>query len=244
MRQAEIFSEITDFARQNQRPANVDFHMHTSYTDGADSIAGMYGKSCEVGLETILFSEHARYTSTDWFETFASEVRALPKEPCRALVGVEVKVENFDGSLDLHPEIMSQCDLVIASVHRFPGEEGQIMKTNGGFSLAEAEDLEFKLAMGALDNPELDILGHPFGMTVRRFGGGLPWSKMQLLIGKAKETGKAIEINARYHDEPKRLLKECLDAGVLISFGSNAHKLDEVAALHRHSDWNVAQDHA
>ena len=46
------------------------------------------------------------------------------------LVGTEVKIKDFDGNLDINKSIRKKCDLVMASVHRFPGEKGNILKKN------------------------------------------------------------------------------------------------------------------
>ena len=70
-----------------------DFNMHTTWTDGKHSSTEMYDNAVKAGLEYILFSEHARKTSGDWFLDFATEIRSLPDSPCKALVGVEAKVD-------------------------------------------------------------------------------------------------------------------------------------------------------
>lgn len=97
----------------------VDCHLHTSWTDGADTVTEVYRAALESGLTTILYSEHSRKSSTDWFHKFAAEVRALPTSPCRAYVGTEVKVETRAGAIDTIPEISDHCDFIMASVHRF-----------------------------------------------------------------------------------------------------------------------------
>lgn len=200
----------------------------------------MWERAVAEGMELILFSEHARATSVDWFGDFAAEVRQLPQTPCRALVGAEVKVADFDGRLDIAAQIRDACDLVMASVHRFPGEKGVVSGTTGGYSPEQAVDIEFSLSMAALDNPDADILGHPFGMSYRRFGTEPPWPLIERLIEKCAAQGKAFEINAQYHPEPRRLLRACLDAGAYPSFGSNAHAEQDVGALARHAGWRDA----
>jgi len=102
----------------------LDYHMHTDLTDGRDSVEEMHGAAVACGLDAILFSEHSRKTSTDWFPAFAERVRALPQDDCRAYVGTECKAEDFDGAIDTGPEITSHCDLVMVSVHRFPDDQG------------------------------------------------------------------------------------------------------------------------
>jgi histidinol phosphatase-like PHP family hydrolase len=98
-----------------------DFHIHTTWTDGTRSVRDMYDAAVAAGLEMALFSEHARRSSGDWFPKFADEVRSLPQDGCKALVGVETKVDDLSGAIDCTDEILSHCDLVMASVHRFRG---------------------------------------------------------------------------------------------------------------------------
>jgi histidinol phosphatase-like PHP family hydrolase len=209
-----------------------DFHLHTAWTDGAQSVKEMHESAIMGGLECILFSEHVRKTSGDWFPRFAEEVRDLPRDLCWALVGLEAKVENFDGEIDTVPDILAEADLVMASVHRFPGEQGIVHGTQG-YTPERVIDLEFRLAYAALDNPHVDILGHPFGMCYRRFKIHPPERKMGELIAKAAKTGVAIEINSYYHPDPWQMIEWCQCAGARISLGSNAHSIEEVGRIIR-----------
>ena len=52
---------------------SIDYHMHTVWTDGQNTSIEMYNQSIKEGLTSILFSEHARKTSIDWFSKFANE---------------------------------------------------------------------------------------------------------------------------------------------------------------------------
>ena len=88
---------------QNVSKHNIpmfDYHMHTNWTDGNNTSYEMYERASKLGLKSILFSEHARKSSEDWFYKFANEIRLLPKSPCQALVGVEAKVVDFDGNIE------------------------------------------------------------------------------------------------------------------------------------------------
>lgn len=230
-----LFDDLRCQAMANGFCPPVDLHLHTTWTDGKQSVSEMHDQGVTKGLSLMLFSEHARHTSGDWFPTFASEVRALPQDPCRTLVGCEVKINDFDGSLDVTPDIVSLCDYVMASVHRFPGESGII--SSGGRSIDEAADLEFRLCLAATENPDAHILGHPFGMTVARFGGQMPWELVEQVIQACARTGTAFEINARYHTDPARLFALCVAAGAPVSFGSNAHSMDELGRLRSPSAW-------
>lgn len=210
----------------------IDSHLHTSWTDGEATVEAVYRAAVESGLVTVLYSEHSRKTSTDWFASFAAEVRALPTSPCKAYVGTEVKVESRAGEIDTVPAISDLCDFVMASVHRFIDADGltvQFADTDPN----EAVDLEFQLTWAVLANPKVDILGHMFGMSYRRFKVVPPDDKICALISRAAEFGVAVEINSHYHPIPHKMIQWCRDYDALITFGSNAHTIESVGEITR-----------
>ena len=69
MDKLKIFREISEDISKKATP-NVDLHMHTNWTDGKNSVFKMHDYSCKKKLKKILFSEHARSTSGDWFDKF------------------------------------------------------------------------------------------------------------------------------------------------------------------------------
>lgn len=213
--------------------AAADFHMHTTWTDGSASVADMHCAALAAGLSTVLFSEHARASSGDWFGKFAAEVRALPSERCKALVGAEVKVLNIRGELDLSDAVRRECALVMASVHRFPGETDIRKGRDAGYSEEQAVSIEFELARAALRAGGFDILGHPFGMAYRRFGWAPPQRLIRELARECARAGIAFEVNARYHDQPAEMIALCREEKAPISLGSNAHATEEVGRLQK-----------
>lgn len=205
----------------------VDAHLHTSWTDGKGTVAEVYARAVELRLGAILYSEHCRRTSTDWFPAFAAEVRALPLEPCRAFVGAEVKVEFQNGDIDTVPAITDLCDYVMASVHRLPDTNGEAIPFNA-VNPAEVVDREFALSWAALANPQVDILGHMFGMSYRRFNAVPSDDQIRALIERAAATRVAVEINTYYHPNPVQMIRWCQEFDALITLGSNAHELDKI----------------
>lgn len=210
----------------------TDCHLHTSWTDGEASVAEVYSAAVANGLDAILFSEHSRKTSTDWFKNFVSEVRSLPCSPCRAYVGTEVKVENRKGDIDTTAEISDCCDFIMASVHRLINSNDLTIQ----FEDANPEhvvDIEYDLTWAVLSNPQVDILGHMFGMSYRRFGEVPPDEMIRDLIARASEHGVAVEINSYYHPNALQMIRWCQEFDAQIAFGSNAHALNEVGAIMR-----------
>ena len=190
----------------------------------------VYDAAVVCGLKTILFSEHSRKTSTDWFHKFADEVRLLPDIPCKSYVGTEVKVETIEGDIDTTSEISKQCDFIMASVHRFVDEENVTIQFNDT-NPSQAVDIEYSLTWAVLTNPLVDILGHMFGMSYRRFGRVPPDNMIRQLIKRAADFDIAVEINSYYHPNALQMIKWCQDFDAKVAFGSNAHTLTEVGSI-------------
>ena len=210
----------------------VDYHMHTDYTDGRNTVEEMHGAAVACGLEAILFSEHARKTSGDWFRAFADRVRALRQDRCRAYIGTECKADGFDGAIDTGPEITTHCDLVMVSVHRFPDGRGGLREFKD-VDPDEAQDIEFRLSYEAVANPLVDVLGHPFGMTLMRYRNPPGEDRWRALIERAAKHEVAFDISGRYHSDPWQLIQWCHEAGTKISLGSDAHHVREVGRITR-----------
>src|SRR5687768_16040296 len=177
---------------------NRDFHMHTRYTDGKADVVDVLRRAEEVGLSEIAFTEHVR-KDTSWFVRFATEVRetaAKSTTSIRVYVGCEARILDEDGNLDINDEIRSLTDVVLASVHRFPGPDGQPI----AFSQVpkpEFAEIERRLALGFLRRGGADVLAHPGGMSLR-YGEGFPEEYFVELAEAAKASGTAIELNASY----------------------------------------------
>jgi putative hydrolase len=214
------------------RLPKIDCHLHTSWTDGEASVAEVYSAAVASGLETILFSEHSRKTSTNWFKGFADEVRALPKSPCRAYVGTEVKVETRAGDIDTNASISDRCDFIMASVHRIIDVNDKVIEF-ADTDPEQAIELEYMLTLAVLKNPNVDILGHMFGMSYRRFRKSPADKMIRELIATAADYGVAVEVNSYYHPNALQMVHWCQEFDAKITFGSNAHKLNEVGAIMR-----------
>ena len=225
-----FFSTLLKNFKNNLKP-KVDMHLHTNWTDGQDSVSKMYKEACKKKITHIFFCEHSRKSSGKWFIEFANEVRNLKKKNCIAFVGTEVKVLDFKGKLDLSNRIYMLSDFIMASVHRFPGEIGDMLMTKKNLTKKKAINIEYKLMRAAIKNPKTDILGHPFGMSIKRFD-AKPEKKLFINIIKlCKKNNVAFEINSAYHKNLNWLIKECIKYNATFSLGSNAHKASEIGSV-------------
>jgi DNA polymerase (family X) len=113
----------------------------------------------------------------------AARIRALDAENIgvRLLAGIECDIK-ADGSLDLADECLSALDVVVASVHSAFNQEPQEMTDR---------------LLRALENPNVDILGHPTGrMLLKRE----PYRfDTATVIDAAVRHGVFLEINSQPH---------------------------------------------
>src|SRR3989344_1419199 len=94
-----------------------DYHIHADVTDGEMKIEEIIGEAKRLGLKKIAITEHISKTPTyDWFK-FRGEIKKIKVEGLKILVGVEAKVLNESGELNVSEEILKEADVVLGSVH-------------------------------------------------------------------------------------------------------------------------------
>lgn len=205
---------------------NRDYHMHTRYTDGKASVAETIARCEALGLAEIAFTEHVRKDST-WFPRFAAEVReAGARAKLKVLVGCEARISSFEGALDISEEIRGLCDVVLASVHRFPGPDGKPVAFSSVPKRTFAT-IEQRLALAFVRRGGADVLAHPGGMSLR-YAEGFPDEYYEALMRACRDAGIAIEFNASYMRDFSRFHALARRIDPLVSVGSDAHDLAEL----------------
>ena len=138
IKKKNVFKEMFNYYKDKKKIPKIDFHIHTNWTDGKHSVREMARTAQKRKLKMILFSEHSRKSSKNWFNKFVNQIREYQKKSkeCKMFIGTEVKIKDFKGSLDINNSI-KKCDFVMASVHRFPGEKGNIFKNKPKISKKE-----------------------------------------------------------------------------------------------------------
>src|SRR5262249_30879403 len=100
-----------------------DLHMHTTETDGRQSVEDMADAARTAGLEYIAITDHSQSLAmaNGLDETralaHAQRVRSLDgQRGLRLLAGIECDIRP-DGTMDLADDCLAALDIVIASVH-------------------------------------------------------------------------------------------------------------------------------
>ncbi len=173
------------------RQIRGDVHMHTAATDGRNSIAEMAAAARAAGYQYLAITDHSKALAMAnglderrIVEQIA-EIRRVNQEfpDLTILAGCEVDIHQ-DGSLDLADEALAQLDRVIGSVHSFMNLDSAQMTDR---------------LLRAVENPYLNVLGHPTGRLLLRRE-GYPYD-FDRVIGEAVRRGIHCEINA----SPERL---------------------------------------
>ncbi len=195
-----------------------DVHMHTTESDGRESLETMVAAAKARGLEFIAITDHtqslAMANGLDESRTLANaeKVRNYSKglKGFTVLAGAEVDILS-DGRLDLADDCLAALDIVIASLHS---------------QLQQEEAETTRRLIRAIEHPAVDILGHPTArMLLRREGAKFTLEKV---IDAAVANGVALEINSQPHrldlcDSHARLAR---DRGAKLALNSDAHEID------------------
>jgi len=215
---ARLFSSLVE-----RSDLKGDLQMHTTGSDGHQSIAQMAEAARANGLQYVLITDHSQSLgvaggqSVPELRQQRSEIRALNArfDNLCILSGTEVEIK-ADGSLDYPDEVLAELDLVVASLHT---------------GHRSSRDQVTHRMLAAIRNPHVDIIAHP---TNRLIGhrAGLELD-MQAILGAANEMGTALEINAH----PDRLdlcaehIKMAVEAGVKLAISSDAHDVSDLGLL-------------
>jgi DNA polymerase (family X) len=163
-----------------------DLQMHTTASDGRNSIEEMGEAAKKLGYEYIALTDHSKAVTVangmDEKRTLEQikKIRASQKhvDGIRLLAGIECDILK-DGKLDLDDEVLAQLDVVVASIHSY-------------MNLARAEMTDRLLA--AIENPYTQIIAHPTGRLIMRRE---PYEyDMDKIFDSAKRRGVAMECNA------------------------------------------------
>src|SRR5208337_3147581 len=163
-----------------------DLHVHSKWSDGRDSIRDLAETARARGYEYIAICDHSRSAEIDRGLTVEkvvqqrAEIEQLNREPggIPVLHGVECNI-NEDGTLDLPSAVLRDFDLVIASIHSRFRMHGDEMT---------------RRLLAAIDNENVDIIGHPTGrILIRREPADLD---LPAIFESAAAQHVALEINA------------------------------------------------
>ncbi|MCC7362444.1 MAG: DNA polymerase/3'-5' exonuclease PolX [Anaerolineales bacterium] len=193
-----------------------DLHAHTTWSDGALSIHAMALAAQARGRVCLAITDHSQslgVTGGLTPERLREQRLEINREHKRLgggftlLQGAEVEIR-ADGRLDYADSDLAALDIVVASLHT---------------SLRQPREQVTQRLLNAVNNPHVDIIGHPTGrLFPDREGADLA---LEAVLRAAAASGVALEINAN----PARLdlddapAYRALELGCLLAINTDAH---------------------
>lgn len=200
-----------------------DLHMHSTASDGKNTILEMAKAAAALGYQYICMTDHSK---TSAIANGLKEDRLL--EHVEAIREVDAKLKDIavwagaevdiqaDGSLDYSDDILKRLDWVVASNHYHLGRDG---------------DANTRRAIAAIQSPYVNVLAHPTGrMLGKRDAAPLD---IEAIAVAAAETGTALEINASSYrldlrDQHARL---AVEKGAKICIDCDAHSTAQLEQM-------------
>lgn len=197
-----------------------DCQMHTTKSDGKDSVEEMAGEAVELGYEYIAITEHSRAVRvaggldekelSEWIEVLNEKDEKI--DGIKVLKGIEVDIlEN--GALDLSENVLKKLDIIVAAVHSH-------------FNQSE-EKMTERIIKG-IKSPAVNVLAHPTGRLINKRE---PYKvDMKKVLKAARDFNVYPEINAHparldLKDIHCRLAKEM---GLKVIINTDAHRIAEL----------------
>ncbi|MDQ3984956.1 MAG: PHP domain-containing protein [Actinomycetota bacterium] len=209
-------------SEQGWRDLRGDLQMHTVYSDGAVTVAEMASAGIELGYDFIAITDHSKGlkiaggVDEEGFARQVEEIDELNNRfqsegiDFRVLRSMEMNLD-VNGEGDMDGDVFGLFELVIGSFH----------------SALRSTDDQTDRYLAALNNPTVDIIGHPRGRKFnRRAGLKAEW---ETVLSEAADRQKALEINS-YPDRQDLNVEILARAGPgnLFSIGTDAHDPNEM----------------
>lgn len=222
------WEDIVEVAEKGQLPTPLteehiqgSVHVHTTYSDGADTLQAMAEAARALGWKWLGIADHSQRAayagglSPERLAQQRAEIQTLNSTydgTFTLLAGVEADILP-DGTLDYDEGVWQQLDYIVASVH----EKLQMTKPEAMQRLERA-----------LSNPYVRVLGHWTGRLLRSRP-GYPIDERRILEICAQNR-IAIEFNANpYRMEIDwRWVRHAAELGVSIILTTDAHAVFEL----------------
>ena len=188
-----------------------EWHVHTTYTDGENTVEECCSEASALGIPLIAFTDHVRVDLDYDFNAYLSDiVTAREKFDIIILSGCEAKVLP-GGELDVDKSILRYVDYPILAFHSF------------------TKDIEMYIdsLKTALKNPYVCAWAHP-GLYLSSNNFTLRPDDLQDILKLLKKNNVLLEINENYDLPMDIWIAESKKIGVKTVRGSDVHEIKEL----------------
>jgi len=217
-------NQEVEYALKNKLPKLInyddiegDLHVHTTYSDGQNSILEMIDEARKLNYKYIAITDHSKARAIAHGlneDKILEQIKEINKiqskfKDIKIFTGIEIDIKS-NGELDLDEDILKRLDIVIASIH-------------SGFK-QNKEELTKRL-IKAFSTNLVKIFGHPTTRIIN-YREEIQFD-FKTIFNMCKEKNIALEINSF----PERLdlkdiyIREAINNGNKLIINTDAHHI-------------------
>ena len=214
----------------------VDCHAHTTYSDGALSVADLVDKARSLGVRPSV-ADHISRDAPTTVDTPRAVARYLDD-----LDGYDVLRSGefcWHDALwrELPPETVRRFTHRVGSLHSIRLANGDYFRVfhrelPDGLTPAAYMDAHVSSLETLAAEMPIDVFAHPtlISPSLRHIDPHVLWTEAheERLVGALRDAGIAFEISNRYRPH-QRIVRRAADSGVRLSLGSDGHSREQVA---------------
>lgn len=213
----------------------TDIHIHSNFSfDAKPSIEEIAVYCAKSGYRTIGITDHVGRSTKGLKRRYKQiqELRKSYRSRMWILSGLEAKVTNLNGDIDIKKRFVKYTDFIVGSFHRLPcGDELYLSEREITKNKSKARDLWFISFMNLLKNPLVDVVGHPT-YVLKKYGIELTKNMMEKIAVEAKRQNKILELSGRHNVPDAKFVQVLKRHGVKLLFGSDAHQLQDIKSYY------------
>jgi len=218
-------------------PPEMDMQIHSTFSDGVNTVAENVAEAEAMGLRTITCVDHVRRDTT-YLPEFVAAVRAAQETTDVVLLcAAEAKYLDDAGHLDL-PDDLAGVDRIYGGDHQVPWTDGprhpdEVAADLRAGVVTEREVLEHLTTATANAVLRYDdvVIAHFFSLLPRLgiVEDDVPMELIERVAEAAAQGGAIVEVNERYRSPNARTLRPFLDRGVELLTSTDAHARERIA---------------
>ncbi|SFC42968.1 DNA polymerase (family 10) [Halobiforma haloterrestris] len=194
-----------------------DLHTHTEWSDGNNTVAAMIAGAEERGYDYFGIADHAEgpgvvgdmgLSDEEILEQVEVVREAGEDSDLEVFAGIEANVD-ATGEIDLGEPVIDALDVVVASPHS---------------ALDQDAETATERLVRAIENPAIDVLGHPSGRLLNERS-GLEFDAAELgRAAAAHDTALEVNSNPRRLDLWGSAVQAAVEEGAPIAINTDAHR--------------------
>ncbi|MDO8184993.1 PHP domain-containing protein [Conexibacter sp. JD483] len=218
--------------------ATQDMQVHSTFSDGADTIEANVAEAEAFGLVELCCVDHVR-RDTAWLPEYTAAVAALETEtPLTLHCGIEAKLLDTAGTLDMPDGPLDGVSWIYAADHQVPMADGVHHPDEVREGIESGRYRAEEVVAGLLQATESCLPQHPGRIVIAHIFSILPKIgvreedvPLQLIESLAQttyDTGNRIEVNERYRTPSAATLAPFVARGVPLLMSTDSHRRDTI----------------